>query len=113
MPLAKAPVENADLFPESLSLNAERHKAGTHESWNALTFVISNKSDQSLHASEPTGAMIPFGEMRPDRVRGRSQLTDEQMPCPVQSQAYLLLFRFDRHKTHAAPLHRLANPLGV
>jgi hypothetical protein len=32
--------------------------------------------------------------MRPDRVRGRSQLTDEQMPCPVQSQACLLLWRF-------------------
>jgi hypothetical protein len=38
MSLDKAPVENADLFLKSLSLNAERHKAGAHESWNALTF---------------------------------------------------------------------------
>ena len=95
MPIEKAPVENPDLLLESLSLKAERHKAGAHESWDAPIFIASDKSDQGIHASSANGSDDPeFGEMRPDRVCGRSQLTDEQMPCPVQSQACLLLWRF-------------------
>src|SRR6478736_6628423 len=102
MPLEKAPVENPDLLLKSLSLKAERHKAGAHETWDASIFIASNKSDDP-----------EFGEMRSDRVCGRSQLTDEQMPRPMQSQAGLLLRRFDRHKAHIGPLHGLANRFGI
>src|SRR5271166_4659745 len=114
MPLDKAPVENPDLLLKSLSLKAERHKAGAHETWDASIFIASDKSDQGIYASSANGSDDPeFGEMRPDRVRGRSQLTDEQMPRPVQSQAGLLLRRFDRHEAHIGPLHGLANRFGI
>jgi hypothetical protein len=114
MPLEKAPVENPDLLFKSLSLKAERHKAGAHETWDAPIFIACDKRDQGIYASPANGSDDPeFGEMRSDRVCGRSQLTNEQMPRSMQSQAGLLLWRFDRYETHIGPLHSFANRFGI
>jgi hypothetical protein len=92
MPLDKAPVENADLFPESLSLNAKRREAVAHKIRNTVIFAISDKSDQSIHASSANRSDDPdFGEMGSDRVRDRGQLADEQMPRSMQRQALAAL----------------------
>ena len=97
-----------------MSLDAKRHEAVAHKARNSFIFARSDNGDQGIHASAANGSSDPeFGEMRPDRVRNCCQLSDEQMPCPMQRQARLLLRRFDRHETHIRPLHRLANRLGV
>ena len=114
MPFDKPPIKNANLLPESMSLDAKRHEAAAHKARNSFIFASFDKGDQRIRASPAYGSNDPeFGEMRSDRVCNRCQLPDEQMPCPMQRQACLLLRRFDRHKTHVGPLHGLANRLGV
>jgi DNA helicase II / ATP-dependent DNA helicase PcrA len=92
MPLDKAPVENADLFPESLSLSAERHKAGAHESWNALTFDILWSDRSSVE--KPVLATVRDDATQASFVIERV-LANREAGVPLKEQA--VLFRTSHH----------------
>ena len=100
MPVDKAPVENADLVFERLNLEDEGHEAGAHKLWNTMVRTVCDDANQGFHSSAPDGSdNAELGEMGSDRVCGRSQLPDKEMPRPVQHQARLLVRRLDRHKS--------------
>ena len=92
----------------------EGREASAHEIWNAIIHAIVDNGDQFVHAVAADRCDdAKLGKVCPDRVDHCGQLANEEMPCPVQNQAGLLLGHLDRDKLHARALHRFADRLGI
>jgi hypothetical protein len=103
-------LNGSDLCRDICVLASKGFKAQPRSRWNALILSVRNNRQQLGRAIAALGRdNAELGHMSTDRIRQHRALTDQKLPAAVQHQAGLLLLRFDRHKTHRRPRHRLAD----
>jgi len=103
-------LDGSDLCRDTCVLTSKGFEAQPRSRRNALILSVRNNRQQLGRAIAALRRDDPeLGHMSTDRIRQHRSLTHQKLSAAVYHQARLLLFRFDRYKTHRRPRHRLAD----
>ena len=107
-------VDRPDHRLHRLKLRRQYDEAGVSINWQARILLARNDLQQLLDPFAPLRSHnAELGQMRPQGIDYLGPLPHQKVARPMQHQPALLLDRFDLHKPHGRPPHRLADRLGV
>ena len=110
MPGHDLTIEFQDLCFQHSQLRAESSHTCARYLGNAPITWIGNDIEQLVDALSPDRRDDPkLGEVSSDRIDHGRLLPDEELPCPVEHQAALLIGRLRFDEPHRRPRHRFAN----
>jgi len=107
-------IELQDLRFQHTKLDTKGRDAGPRHLGQAPIRWIGGHREQLRYASAADpGDNAELRHMGTDRVDHAGLLANEEMACPVQHQAGLLLRRLGLHEAHVRPGHRFTDGLSV